>query len=238
MIPLVYDGIDTIFLHSWLNLKGILLAQLTPYLKKTRWSYNLADQSIISQVQQDYDSFLSSGKTLESYFARDIIICRGYNKTKFKMNVDRIRQLPLFIFQTTKHNTFLYGPGLNNITATKAIPCDLKLILSIYGVTELPKDITQFQPKCGKTVSVYKVLNGKAFYDIESVCESPDIPIGKDKHIFYFIPDQKIIRGRYFCQKYPGQCLYNTPQIANRDKHEKLCSDKSILTSKQVCPRR
>ena len=238
MIPLVYDGIDTIFLHSWLNLKGILLAQLTPYLKKTRWSYNLTDKSMIFQVQQDYDSFLSSGKTLESFFQRDIIICRGYNKTKFKISVEKIQQIPIFIFQTTKNNTFLYGPGFDNITATKAIACDLQLILSIYGVTELPKDITQFQPKCGKTVSVYKVINGRAFYDIESVCESPDIPIGKDKHTFYFIPDQKIIRGRYFCHKYPGQCLFNSPQLANRDRHEKICSDKSILTSKQVCPRR
>ena len=236
MIPLVCDGIDTIFLHSWLNLKGISLAQLTPCLNKTRWSYKLADKSLTSQVKNEFATFLSSGKTMESFFQRDIIICRGYNKTNFKMTVEKIQQMPIFIFQTTQKNTFLYGPGFDNITATKAIPCDLKLLLSIYGVTESPKDITQFQPKCGKTVSVYKVINGKAFYDIESVCESPDIPIGKDRHTFYFIPDQKIIRGRYFCQKYPGQCLYNTPQIANRDKHEKTCSDKSILTSKQVCP--
>ena len=234
MIPLVFDGIDTIFLHAWLNIKGLSLDQLTPHLKKIRWSYIITDESLVSLIKNDYATFLSSGKTMDSYFQRDVIICRGYKNSKFKIVAEKLQQKPVFIFQTANNNTFLFGAGLDNLTSTKAILCDLNLILSIYGITESPKDITQFQPKCGKTVSVYKIIDGKAFYDIESVCESPDIPIGKNKRSYFFIPDKKIIRARYFCQKFPGQCLYNTPKVGDRDKHEKICTDTSILSSKQV----
>ena len=94
--------------------------------------------------------------------------------------------------------------------------------------------MSNFEPECGRSVSVYKVLKGKAYYDIESVSEIADIPLGLSKKQYYFIPNPKLIKGRYFCQKYPGHCLYNTQKINHRDRHEKICSDDSIVSAKQV----
>ena len=234
MIPLKQDGICTVFLHSWLNLNGYSLDQLQPYLAKSRWSYSIKNPEIADRIKADFLRFQESGQSLDDFFDRQIIIARGYNKKLFKIKVDKIDRIPIFLFQTTKHNTLLFGADQTNLTSTNAIPCDLKIIMNFYGISKWPKDLSNFEPECGRTVSVYKVLKGKAYYDIESASEIADIPIGLFKKQFYFIPNPKLIKGRYFCQKYPDVCQYNTPKISNRDRHVKVCTDDSIITAKQV----
>ena len=234
MIPLKQDGICTIFLHSWLNVNGYSLDQLQSYLAKSRWSYSIKNPEITDIIKSDFSRFQVSGQSLDDFFDRQIIIARGYNKTLFKIKVDKIDRIPIFLYQTTKNNTLLFGPGQTNLTSTNAIPCDLNIIMAFYGIRKWPKDLSDFEPECGRTVSVYKVLNGKAYFDIESVSCLADIPIGKYQNQYYFIPNRKIIKGRYFCQKYPDKCHYNNTRSNNRDKHEKICSDDSITSAKQV----
>ena len=234
MIPLLHDNICTIFLHSWLNRNGYSLDQLEPHLVKSRWSYFIKNTIITDKLEQDYSRYRMSGQTLDDFFERQIIICRGYNKKLFKFKVDKIERIPIFIYQTTSHNTYLYGPDMSNLTSTNAIPCDLKIIMGIYGLSKWPKDVSDFEPECGRTVALYKVLNGKAYYDIETVSELADIPIGFLKKQYFFIPNAKLIKGRYFCQKYPDQCLFHTTKISDRGRHEKTCSNDSIITAKQV----
>ena len=234
MISLIQDGICTIFLHSWLNVNGYTLDHLEPYLAKSRRSHLIKNPEITDKIKADFSRFQESGHTLDDFFDRQIIICRGYNKKLFKIKVDKIDRIPVFLFQTTKHNTFLYGLDQTNLTSTNAIPCDLKIIMAFYGISKWPKDLSDFEPECGRTVSVYKVLNGKAYFDIESVSYLADIPIGKWQNQYYFIPNRKIIKGRYFCQKYPDQCHFNTTRSNDRDKHQKICSNDSIITAKQV----
>ena len=234
MIPLLHDNICTIFLHSWLKRNGYTLDQLEPNLKKIRWSYYIKNSLITDKLESDYSCFKKSGQTLDDFFGRQIIICRGYNKKLFKIKVDRIDRIPIFIYQTTNNNTYLFGPNMSNLTSTNAIPSDLKTIMTMYGISKWPKDLSDFEPECGRTVALYKVLNGKAYYDIESVSELADIPIGFYKKQYFFIPNAKLIQGRYFCQKYPDQCLFNTTKISDRGRHEKTCSNDSIITAKQV----
>ena len=231
MIPLFHDKICTIFLHSWLNLNGHSLDHLET--KKLGKRFKLTNSQLLNSLEADYAEFLRSRKSLEDFFDRQIIICRG-DKKLFKIKVDKIYKIPIFIFQTTKNNTFLFGPDMTNLTSTNAIPCDLKIIMGFYGISKWPKNLSNFEPECGRSVSVYKVLKGKAYYDIESVSEIADIPLGLSKKQYYFIPNPKLIKGRYFCQKYPGHCLYNTQKVGNRDRHEKICSDDSIVSAKQV----
>ena len=231
MIPLTHDNICTIFLHSWLNLNGHSLDHLET--KKLGKRFKLTNSQLLNSLEADYAEFLRSRKSLEDFFDRQIIICRG-DKKLFKIKVDKIYKIPIFIFQTTKNNTFLFGPDMTNLTSTNAIPCDLKIIMGFYGISKWPKNLSNFEPECGRSVSVYKVLKGKAYYDIESVSEIADIPLGLSKKQYYFIPNPKLIKGRYFCQKYPGHCLYNTQKVGNRDRHEKICSDDSIVSAKQV----
>ena len=234
MIPLKQDNVCTIFLHSWLNYHEYTLSSLEPFLKKLGHIYVINDPLIVNPIKESYLQYLQCGKLLEDFFDRQIIICRGYNKKLFKIKVDRIERIPIFLYQTTQKNTFLFGPTQSNLTSTNAIPCDLKIIMGFYGISKWPKDLRDFEPECGRTVSVYKVLKGKAYYDIESVNELADIPIGKFKKQFYLIPNPKLVKGRFFCQKYPDQCHYNSPRMDNRDKHEKNCSDDSIISAKQV----
>ena len=234
MIPLKQGGICTVFLHSWLNLNGYSLDHLQPYLTKSRWLYSIKNSEITDKIKTDFSRFQESGQSLDDFFDRQIIICRGYNKKLFKITVEKIDRTPIFLYQTTKHNTFLFGPTLANLTATNAIPCDLRIIMSINGISKWPKDLTNFEPECGRTVSVYKVLSGKAYYDIESGSEIADIPIGKSRKQYYFIPNPKLIKGRYFCQKFPDECQYNSTRSNDRKKHEKICSNDSIVAGKQV----
>ena len=232
MIPLLHDNICTIFLHSWLQINGFSLDRLE--LKKFGKKYNLANPIIISNLEYSYIEYLQSGKSLDDFFDRQIIICRGYNKKLFKITTESIDRTPVFIFQTTQKNTYLFGPDMSNLTSTNAIPCDLKIIMNMNGITKWPKNLNVFEPECGRTVSIYKVLNGKALFDIESGLEIADIPIGLYKKQHYFIPNPKLIKGRYFCRKYPDQCLFNTCKLMNRDRHENTCSNDSIISAKQV----
>ena len=231
MIPLLHDNICTIFLHSWLQINGFSLDRLE--LKKLGKKYNLTNPIIIRNLEYSYIEFLQSGKSLDEFFDRQIIICRGSNKL-FKITTESIDRTPVFIFQTTKHNTYLFGPDMSNLTSTNAIPCDLKIIMNMYGISKWPKNLNVFEPECGRTVSLYKVLNGKALFDIESGLEIAEIPIGLYKKQYFFIPNPKLIKGRYFCRKYPDQCLFNTVKISDRDRHEKTCSNDSIISAKQV----
>ena len=232
MIPLLHDNICSIFLHSWLQINGFSLDRLE--LKKLGKKYHLTNPIVINNLEYSYIEYLQSGKSLDEYFDRQIIICRGYNKQLFKITVESIDKTPIFIYQTTQKNTYLFGPNMSNLTSTNAIPCDLKIIMTMYGISKWPKNLTVFEPECGRTVSTYKVLNGKAFFDIESGLEIADIPIGLYKKQYYFIPNPKLIKGRYFCRKYPDQCLLNTTRQNDRDKHEQICSNDSIITAKQV----
>ena len=232
MIPLLHENICTIFLHSWLQINGFSLDRLE--LKKFGKKYNLANPIIISNLEYSYIEYLQSGKSLDDFFDRQIIICRSYNKKLFKITTESIDRTPVFIYQTTKHNTYLFGPDISNLTSTNVIPCDLKIIMSLYGISKWPKDLNVFEPECGRTVSIYKVLNGKAVFDIESGHEIADIPIGLYKTQYYYIPNPKLIKARYFCRKYPDKCLLNTIRQNDRDKHEKICSDDSIISAKQV----
>ena len=231
MIPLLHDNICTIFLHSWLQINGFSLDRLE--LKKLGKKYNLSNPIIIKNLEYSYIEFLQSGKSLDEFFDRQIIICRGSNKL-FKITVDIINRTPVFIFQTSKNNTYLFGPDMSNLTSTNAIPCDLKIIMNMYGISKWPKNLNVFEPECGRTVSLYKVLNGKALFDIESGLEIAEIPIGLYKKQYFFIPNPKLIKGRYFCRKYPDECLYNSTRSNNRDQHEQICSNDSIITAKQV----
>ena len=234
MIPLLHENICTIFLHSWLQINGYSLDQLEPHLVKSRWSYSIKNTLITDKLEQDYACYQKSGQTLDVFFGRQIIICRGYNKTLFKFKVDKIDRTPVFIYQTTQKNTYLFGPDMSNLTSTNAIPCDLKIIMNMNGISKWPKNLNVFEPECGRTVSIYKVLNGKALFDIESGLEIADIPIGLYKKQYYFIPNPKLIKGRYFCRKYPDQCLFNTVNVCHRERHENTCSNDSIITAKQV----
>ena len=232
MIVLSHDGIDTVFLHSWLNYKGIFLEKLRPCLIKRNKKFVITNTGLLEHLFEDYSSFQKSGKSIDNFFDRQIIIAKG-NKNNFKLTVDIIERRPIFIFQN-KDKNFLFGPGVSELKSTKAIPCPLEIIFDIYGLEGKPKNLSLFQPKCGRTLAVFKVLNGKAFMDIESVCANPDIPVGHSDKSYYFIPSVNLIQKRYFCRKYPDQCHHYSVREADRDKHEHSCTNVTIIKSKQV----
>ena len=232
MIVLSHDDIDTAFLHTWLNYRGIFLDKLQSCLIKRNRKFFITDSQLLACIFSDYDRFQKSGKTIDDFFDRQVIIAKG-NKKNFKLNVDKIVRKPIFLFQNTKNN-FLYGVDSKELTSTKVIPCPLEIIFNIYGLQERPKNLSLFQPKCGRTFAVFKVLNGKAFVDIDSAYATPDIPVGHFEKSFFFIPSEKLIQKRYFCRKFPDQCHYYSKYEQHRNQHENICSNETIIKSKQV----
>ena len=232
MIVLSHDGIDTVFLHTWLNYKGIYLDKLAPCLIKRNKKFLITDQRLLEHIFADYIRFQKSKLAIDNFFDRQIIIAKG-NKNNFKLSIDRIVRKPIFLFQNTNTN-FLFGVSLKELTSTKVIPCPLEILFDIYGLQERPRNLSLFQPKCGRTFSVFKVLKDKAFVDIDSVYATPDIPIGHNQMTFFFIPSEKLIQKRYFCRKFPDQCHYYSKHEQNRSKHENICSNETDIKSKQV----
>ena len=232
MIVLTHDGIDTVFLHTWLNYKGIFLDKLAPYLIKRNKKFLITDNRLLECILSDYIRFKKSKIVIDDFFDRQIIIARG-NKKNFKLNIDRIVRKPIFLFQNTKHN-FLFGVCLKELSSTKVIPCPLDILFDIYGLQERPKNLSLFQPKCGRKFAVLKVLKDKAFVDIDSAYATPDIPIGHNQKSFFFIPSEKLIQKRYFCRKFPDQCHYYSKHEQHRSQHEKICTNETIIKSKQV----
>ena len=232
MIVLSHDGIDTVFLHTWLIYKGIFLDKLAPCLIKRNRKFQITDNKLLECIFVDYNRFQKSKIAIDDFFDRQIIIARG-NKKNFKLSIDRIVRKPIFIFQNTNKN-FLFGVSLKELTSTKVIPCPLEILFDIYGLDERPRNLSLFQPKCGRTFSVLKVLKDKAFVDIDSAYATPDIPIGHNQKTFFFIPSEKLIQKRYFCRKFPDQCHYHSKYEQHRSQHESICSNETIIKSKQV----
>ena len=232
MLVLSHDGIDTVFLHTWLNYRGLSLDKLAPCLIKRNRKFQISDNRLLESIFGDYIRFKKSKISIDDFFDRQIIIARG-NKKNFKLTVDRIVRQPIFIFQN-KHKNFVFGVNLKELSSTKVIPCPLEVLFDIYGLQERPKNLSLFQPKCGRTFSVLKVLKDKAFVDIDSAYAAPDIPIGHNQKTFYFIPTEKLIQKRFFCRKFPDQCHYVSKRDEDRKKHESICTNETIIKSKQV----
>ena len=60
------------------------------------------------------------------------------------------------------------------------------------------------------------------------------ISIATHANKFYWLPSSNLITQRLYCQKLPGKCLYWTDDKYDLEKHERICTDESIIRAKQV----
>ena len=133
--------IDCVFLHAWIKYHKLTIDQLElKPVKKTNQvqKHEITSEVVLSQLQDEYKSFLESKQTVEDFLNIDIITfkCNSRNKyftTKTKCLDRRI----IILFKKRMSNLYILDDiPLSELNSTQPIEMSLRSILSIYQIFE------------------------------------------------------------------------------------------------------
>ena len=197
--------------------------------KKSRRTNIIGNNDLISFIQFHYNYFLETNQTMEQYFEREILEVRVSNNSGL-LHVNEIKSMPLILAKDDKNGHYLYGPF--SVRSKHPIRMELNLILEYHNFKKI--DSLEFY-QAAKGISVVKVRDNCAFMDGETTgLVDGDLIIGKSGDMYYWIPDPSIIEKRYYCTKFPGKCSMFFAKKVNLERHEKTCTDHTVIKSKQV----
>ena len=197
--------------------------------KKLRQSNVIGNHDLVLFVQHHYNAFLEKQITMDKYFESEILEVRVSNNSGL-LHVKEIKSMPLILAKHEKKDHFLYGAF--SVRSKHPIRMELNLILEYHNFKHI--DSLDFH-EAARGISIVKVQNGQAFIDGETTgLVDGDLVIGKNGSVYYWIPDPSIIEKRYYCTKYPGKCSMFFTQKHSLERHEKTCTDHTVIKSKQV----
>ena len=226
-IPLQCPEVPPRFLHALLRFHNAGDNFTQP--KKLRQTNIIGNSDFILFVQFHYKIFLESNLTMDKYFDREILEVRVANNSGL-LHVKEIKQLPLILAKHDKKDHFLYGAF--SVRSKHPIRMKLSLILEYHNFKSI-ESLTFHDVSRG--ISLIKVENNVAFMDGETTgLVDGDLIIGKNGSDYYWIPDKSIIEKRYYCTKFPGICSMFFVKKVNLERHEKTCTDHTVIKSKQV----
>ena len=198
--------------------------------KKLRQTNVIGNSDFILFVQYHYKIFLESNQTMDQYFGREILEVRVANNSGL-IHVKEIKHLPLILAKHDKKDHFLYGAF--SVRSKHPIRMELSLILEYHNFKSIPN--LQYHT-VARGISLIKVESNVAFMDGETTgLVDGDLIIGKNgSGDYYWIPDLSIIQKRHYCTKFPGKCSMFFTQKQALERHEKTCTDHTVIKSKQV----
>ena len=233
MISLDCQDIDPLFLHSFLKFYNVMDAQIAA--KPFRNIFRIGNQDLINVITLSYFQFQNwkkgTNKTLEDFLDKQILFVNvkngvGYVKEK------EISRPPIFVAKHYKlKNKFRHGHFV--LKSRHPIKMPLEYILRYHNLD--PMSEIEFE-SCPPTVRLVKVQDGKAFTDGDCTGVLREtVTIGKSGDDYYWIPDKKIIKRRFYCTKLPGKCNAFFNRKEHLQKHMSNCSDVTKIKSRQVC---
>ena len=251
--------IDSLFLHAWIQYHKLTTNQLElkPAKQNSRiQKYEITSEVVLGQLQHDYKSFLESKQTVEDFLNIDIITfkCNSQNKYFTSKTKCQDRRIVILCQKRMSSLYILDGVPLAELNSTHPIEMSLGSILSIYDIEEplniLPLDelnIYGFEDRHQVCIDIYK-RNGnmcQKYWDIPGNRDPPWSPKHRvkvavdnldnsDTPKLFWIPCDSLITKVMFCTKLPGICAYSTTKIDTLRDHERVCSDKTEIESKQV----
>ena len=251
--------IDSLFLHAWIKFHEISIDQLQ--LKPARKTnqvqkYEITNELILSLLDNDYQSFLRSNRSVEDFLHVDIITFKENSQGNYYTSKTKCLDRQIIILCKKKNSGLfiLDSIPLAELKCVHPIEMSIRSIFSIYDIqdtiTILPfqeLNIYDFEDKYQVCVDIYK-RNGnmsQKYYDVPGNREPRWNPKHRIKVAvdyidipylpkYYWVPCDSLISKTMFCTKLPGICVYNTTNPDTLKDHEARCSDQTKVESKQV----
>ena len=230
LIAINLPKVDQKFLMAFLSIQEIKPEELNLY-EKGRKQY-IGNKRIAKIITDEYAKFHSYNCTIGDYFNREVIIAKISKMNDYcTFNTREIRKYPLFMVKN--HNgKFFYGHTIHNLKAEYPVKISPQILLSLYG---RPGPLVVADPP--SYVETYEMIEGFPVFTGNCPGISSDdnpILIAFDQNSIYWLTHRDMVRTLHKCQKFPGKCAYQTPLKQNYTRHIALCTDRPILTTKQV----
>ena len=226
--------LDSKFVACYLAVNQIDYSDLG-LTKLRNWTI-ISNQKIVNDIKKHHQNFLMSGKSLDDFFNRQIVIVRETRGRKsipqLIIETEVINSTPVFLTVDAKKRV-KHGAKLNHYTANKPIKMPLDLIFQIHGKI-CPEGFPDNFPTY---VETYPVISNQAVknQNASGKSKSPEvIRIGQNGPNWFWIPNEKMIITQYKCMKFPNKCVYKTDDWPNYQKHLAKCTDQTVVVSKQV----
>ena len=191
----------------------------------------IQESNILVQIQQEYQNFVSSRKTLEQYFDRVIIKAKETNTTKLiYITPKEIIGNPVF-FVKNKHQHLITGWKLSDLKSRQPIKMEMKNIFKMFGKPYEPFEL------CSPPdfLEIYSMEKNKAIIDNTFPGESNQsnkIMVAFKDDMCHWVPNSEQIVKIFRCDKLPGKCLYKTTEETTFRRHFKSCTDQTKINSK------
>ena len=251
---IIKSEIDQLFLHAWLKVHKFEVDQLDLRSIKSRNHivYEITNSLVNTLLLNDYSDFQKSEKSVEDYFNVDILICKKNGRDTFGIKNTKPLTRRIIILFKTKNNKFDFES--HPIVSKTPIEMSVESILSIYGIFEkveilpfMEFNASDLEDRHQVCLDLYRKVGDvcQLHYDLPGFRHPTWTPKHRIKiavdHTeipylpkFYWIPCDNLISTEYFCTKMPRKCGYSTFHLGNLEKHEKVCSDQTIIKPKQV----
>ena len=232
MISLDCQDIDPLFLHSFLKFFNVTDEQMD--IQPFRTFFRIGNNNLFNVITLSYYQFLNwkaeNNKSLDDFLSRQVIQVNVHNGVA-NIKEKEIVRFPLFVAKHLKiPNRYLHGKFA--IKSKHPIKMSLEHILSFYNLE--PMSELTFE-SCPPTLNLVKVSNNEAYTDGDCTgILSGSVTIGKSDNEYYWIPNDQIVRKRFYCTKLPGKCNVYFNQKAHLQDHLVVCSDQTKIVSRQV----
>ena len=232
MISLECRDIDPLFLHSFLKFFNVTEEQMN--VQPFRNIFRIGNNDLFNVITLSYYQFLNwkaeNNKSLDDFLSRQVIFVKVHGGVA-DIKEKEIVRFPLFVAKHTKYpNKYLYGKFA--LKSKHPIKMPLEYILSFYNLEQM-SELT-FE-SCPPTLNLVKVSNNEAYTDGDCTgILSGSVTIGKSDNDYYWIPNDQIVRKRFYCTKLPGKCNVYFKQKAHLRDHLVICSDQTKIVSRQV----
>lgn len=241
------SGVDNEFLHIWIAVHKVRESELNLQSggkgsgRGGNFRENIGNVSLARRIKTDYNDFVAKDTDHETFFDRSIIIFKQSNSdTQYTTKIEKVTRIPVFIYKSK--SSFRLRPN-NTLKAWKPIEIPLKALFAFYNIHHDFKKSTideclALQVPNNVDVNFYLLDKNKAYWakQLPGFRESGNriISIATHANKFYWLPSSNLITQRLYCQKLPGKCLYWTDDKYDLEKHERICTDESIIRAKQV----
>ena len=228
--------IDSKFLASYVTWKCKKFRLVRMFHAGRQNLFTFADPQDLAEAEHNFTSFQSSGKTLDEWFDREIIVCKGRNKTAetFVTNIKKVTRTPLFIGCV---KTKFHVVNIDEIVAKYPIEMTARQLCQLNGIHS---DFEELEDLYSRYAISFRFLE----VDKNHCFETPSLPgmrpggfktilVGKSKNRTYWMPPTFKVSQRLRCTKYPGKCFYWTLDRFNLNRHTESCVDESKVICDQ-----
>ena len=230
------NQIDELFSVVWFSLNPVSV-------QSNGRVFTTANQVDHQRISRDYARYLTSGKTLEDFFDRQIIVCNYSNarapvQDLWTTSLKRVYNTPVFIGKQRQTRVSYHVIRLEDVSSKYPIQMSTKQLALLHGIETDFEDLLDLYDHHEIAFKFVDIKDGKCFVSNSlpgmRTGNFPEIVVGVKNDQTFWVPSTFTIQERFYCSKFPSKCTYFSTDQRNTNRHEETCTDTTEVKSSQV----